>query len=66
MVAISHSMQQNNCLISAFVLTSPIAISQMQRIMQNAKRDVDFKDCLFDNLESAKYFILDKLNNGLS
>lgn len=66
MVAISHSMQQNNCLISAFVLTSPIAISQMQRIMQNAKRDVYFKDCLFDNLESAKPFILDKLNNGLS
>ncbi|MBB1277108.1 MULTISPECIES: hypothetical protein [unclassified Pseudoalteromonas] len=66
MVAISHSMQQNNCLISAFVLTSPIAISQMQRIMQNAKRDVTFKDCLFDNLESAKHFILNELNNDLS
>ncbi|HBW97760.1 MULTISPECIES: hypothetical protein [Pseudoalteromonas] len=66
MVAISTHMQHTNCLISAFVLTSPIAISQMQRIMQNAKRDVDFNQCLFDNLDAAKRFISSQLNNGVS
>ena len=66
MVAISTQMQHTNCLISAFVLTSPIAISQMQRIMQNAKRDVDFNQCLFDNLDAAKRFISSQLNNGVS
>lgn len=66
MVAISTHMQHTNCLISAFVLTSPIAISQMQRIMQNAKREVDFNQCLFDNLDAAKRFISSQLNNGVS
>ena len=66
MVVISTHMQHTNCLISAFVLTSPIAISQMQRIMQNAKRDVDFNQCLFDNLDAAKRFISSQLNNGVS
>lgn len=66
MVAISTQMQHTNCLISAFVLTSPIAISQMQRIMRNAKRDVDFNQCLFDNLDAAKRFISSQLNNGVS
>ncbi len=66
MVAISTHMQHTNCLISAFVLTSPIAISQMQRIMQNAKRDVDFNQCLFDNLDAAKRFISSQLNNAVS
>ncbi|TMO04922.1 hypothetical protein CWB60_14775 [Pseudoalteromonas sp. S327] len=66
MVAISTHMQHTNCLISAFVLTSPIAISQMQRIMQNAKRDVDFNQCLFDNLDAAKRFISSQLNNGVN
>ncbi|WP_338364670.1 hypothetical protein [uncultured Pseudoalteromonas sp.] len=66
MVSISTQMQHTNCLISAFVLTSSIAISQMQRIMQNAKREVNFEECLFNNLDDAKRFISSQLNNGLS
>jgi len=34
--------------------------------VQNAKRDVDFNQCLFDNLDAAKRFISSQLNNGVS
>ncbi|WP_166112331.1 hypothetical protein [Pseudoalteromonas sp. Z9A5] len=63
MINISRLMAANNCLISAFVLTSAIAINQMKRILKCAKRNVNFSECLFTDLDSAKQFIFHNLKS---
>lgn len=57
MVDVSQTMGANNCVVSAFILTSPIAIRQLQRILQGSNRDAYLQDCLFNDLPSAKAFI---------
>lgn len=57
MIDVSQTMGKNNCLISAFVLTSPIALRQIQRIMHGSGRDAHLQDCLFDDLQQAKSFV---------
>ncbi|GAA60482.1 hypothetical protein P20652_2348 [Pseudoalteromonas sp. BSi20652] len=63
MIDISRVMAENNCLTSAFVLTSAIAINQMKRILLCAKRNVNFSGSLFTDLDSAKQFISDNLKS---
>lgn len=57
MIDVSQTMGKNNCLISAFVLTSPIALRQIQRIMHGSGRDAHLQDCFFDDLQQAKSFV---------
>ena len=64
MVDVSQTMGANNCLISAFVLSSPIAIRQLQRIMHSSGRDAHLQDCLFNDLPSAKAFIKSQLTSA--
>lgn len=61
MIDVSQTMGINNCLISAFVLTSPIAIRQLQRIMHSSGRDAHLQECLFADLQSAKKFVIKQL-----
>ncbi|GAA73223.1 hypothetical protein [Pseudoalteromonas sp. BSi20439] len=61
MVDVSQTMGTNNCLISAFVLTSPIAIRQLQRIMHGSGRDAHLQDCFFNDFQSAKAFVTKQL-----
>jgi hypothetical protein len=63
MIDISHLMKANNCLSSAFVLTSAIAINQMKRILECAKRNVNFSECIFTDLDSAKQFVSHNLKS---
>jgi hypothetical protein len=48
---------EKGCVQSAYVLTSPIAISQVQKLRASIGIDEPLKNILFDDLEQAKYFI---------
>lgn len=64
MIDVSQTMGINNCIMSAFILTSPIAIRQLQRIMHSSGRDAYLQECLFDDLPSAKAFIKSQLTSA--
>ncbi|MEL0634848.1 hypothetical protein V6237_18970 [Pseudoalteromonas carrageenovora] len=66
MTNISHLMHANNCIASAFVLSSAIAINQMNRILNCAGKNANINDYLFTDLESAKLYISNSLNNKTS
>lgn len=63
MVKISQTIRARNCAVTAFILTSAIAITQLQRIMNNAGQGEHFKDCLFNDIDTAKHSVARHLKN---
>ncbi len=59
---IGQKMQSANCIISAFVMTSAIAISQMSRVLQSVGRDSS--KCIFSDITSAKQYVSEHLKNS--
>ena len=59
---IGKKMQAANCFISAYVMTSAIAISQMSRVLNSVGRDGT--KCIFSEVESAKQYVIKHLKNS--
>ncbi|GHB56375.1 hypothetical protein GCM10008107_01500 [Psychrosphaera saromensis] len=59
----AHLFYDMGCVQSAYVLTSPIAISQVQKLRASIGIDEPLKNILFDDLQQAKDFILNTLQS---
>lgn len=58
----AHMFYDMGCVKSAYVLTSPIAISQVQKLRSSIGVDEPLKNVLFNDLAEAQAFIKDCLN----
>lgn len=61
MIAVSQAMRKKNCVVSAYIISSPIAINQMRRIMNIIRPNLDFDECLFTSLPDANTYVANKL-----
>ncbi|MFY8275154.1 hypothetical protein AAEU32_13595 [Pseudoalteromonas sp. SSDWG2] len=57
MVDIGNFMYSKGCKAIAFVLHSPIAINQLDKIRKQMGRTNDTRDIIFDNLDDALVYV---------
>ncbi|WP_405128625.1 hypothetical protein [Pseudoalteromonas sp. PB2-1] len=56
-----RALQGTNCIATAYMFSSSIVLNQMKRIIVEAEAPIQILDCLFDDLQSAKAYVLKQL-----
>tara|TARA_Y100000782_G_scaffold112261_1_gene142068 strand:+ start:534 stop:950 length:417 start_codon:yes stop_codon:yes gene_type:complete len=56
-----RALQGTNCIATAYMFSSSIVLNQMKRIIAEAEAPIQILDCLFDDLQSAKAYVLKQL-----
>ena len=56
-----RALQGTNCIATAYMFSSSIVLNQMKRIIAEAESPIQILDCLFDDLQSAKAYVLKQL-----
>ena len=56
-----RALQGTNCIATAYMFSSSIVLNQMKRIIAQAQSPIQIMDCLFDDLDSAKAYVLKQL-----
>jgi hypothetical protein len=63
LVKAAKAFQKNGCVKSAYVLSSPIAIAQIEKLRRDMGVTIPLKDVLFDDLDQARDFMTDFLDS---
>ena len=62
LVTMTEFAQVNNCIASAFIFASNLAVNQMQRVLDKASSGQNLADILFNDLPAALDYVSQVLN----
>ena len=60
-IQLLRALQSTNCVATAYMFSSSIVLNQMKRIIAQAQSPIQIMDCLFDDLGSAKAYVLKQI-----
>ena len=60
-VSLLKELKDTNCKATAFIFSSSIVLNQMKRVIAQAQSPIQILDCLYDDLDSAKDYVLKQL-----
>lgn len=64
LVNMTELARENNCIASAFIFASNLAINQMQRVLNKASSGQNLTDILFNDLPAALDYVSQVLNDN--